>query len=76
MSHSPFEAENRDTAQPWTSNAPWLAILSLVIFYGFALASWLDSGRVVPWDSKNQFYAMFRFLGDALQNGHIPLWTP
>jgi hypothetical protein len=76
MSHSPFEAENRDTAQAWTSNAPWLAILSLVIFYGFALASWLYSGRVVPWDSKNQFYAMFRFLGDALQNGHIPLWNP
>ncbi|MGB7045313.1 MAG: hypothetical protein WBD65_10530 [Methylocella sp.] len=76
MSLSPFEAENGDRAQAWTSSAHRLAILSLVIFYGLALACWLYSGTVVPWDSKNHFYAMFRFLGDALHHGEIPLWNP
>ncbi len=76
MSHSPFEAENGDTAQAWTTSAHRLAVLSLVIFYGLALAAWLFTGLVVPWDSKNHFYAMFRFLGDALHNGEIPLWNP
>ncbi|MGA7385389.1 MAG: hypothetical protein WBW81_12060, partial [Methylocella sp.] len=73
---APLEAENGDLAQAWTSSAHRFAILSLVIFYGLALASWLYSGTVVPWDSKNHFYAMFRFLGDALRNGEIPLWNP
>ena len=76
MSHSPCEGENGDWAQAWTSSAHRLAILSLVIFYGIALASWLFTGTVVPWDSKNHFYPMFRFLGDALHNGEIPLWNP
>ncbi len=76
MPRSPFEAEDGGSAQAWTSRAHWLAILSLVLFYGLALASWLHSGTVVPWDSKNHFYAMFRFLGDALHNGEIPLWNP
>ncbi|MGH6848553.1 MAG: YfhO family protein [Methylocella sp.] len=73
---SPFEADNADGAQAWTSSALQLAVLSLVIFYGLALAAWLSSGTVVPWDSKNHFYAMFRFLGDALHHGEIPLWNP
>jgi hypothetical protein len=76
MSHSPFEVENGDWAQAWTSRPHRLAILSLVFFYGLALDSWLYGGTVVPWDSKNHFYAMFRFLGDALHNGEIPLWNP
>ena len=73
---SHFEAENGDTAQAWTRSALRLAVLSLVIFYGLALASWLFTGTVVPWDSKNHFYPMFRFLGDALHNGETPLWNP
>jgi hypothetical protein len=73
---SPLEAENGDWAQAWTRSALLLAVLSLAVFYGLALASWLFTGTVVPWDSKNHFYAMFRFLGDALHNGEIPLWNP
>ncbi|MCI0467887.1 MAG: YfhO family protein [Beijerinckiaceae bacterium] len=60
----------------WTGQASKLAILSLVAFYGLALACWLAAGMVVPWDSKNHFYAMFRFLGGALSNGEVPLWNP
>ncbi|HEX3494222.1 MAG TPA: hypothetical protein VHT48_02435 [Methylocella sp.] len=76
MSRSPFEAENGDSVQAWTRRAFGLAALSLVTFYGLAVASWLFTGTVVPWDSKNHFYAMFRFLGDALHNGEIPFWNP
>src|ERR1700724_1652972 len=72
----PFEADKGNSAQAWTRSALQLAVLSLVIFYGLALAAWLSSGTVVPWDSKNHFYAMFRFLGDALHHGEIPLWNP
>src|SRR5450631_2594480 len=72
----PFEAETQQSAQAWTRNAFRLAVLSLLLFYGLALASWLLTGTVVPWDSKNHFYAMFRFLGDALHNGEIPFWNP
>ena len=73
---SQLESGIEGNAQAWTRRALQLAVLSLVIFYGLALAAWLSSGTVVPWDSKNHFYAMFRFLGDALHNGEIPLWNP
>ncbi len=73
---SPVEWEKRDSAQAWTSNFFRLAVFSLIFFYGLALASWLLTRTVVPWDSKNHFYAMFRFLGDALRNGGIPFWNP
>src|ERR1700730_16639843 len=76
MSRSPFEAESGDSVQAWTRRAFGRAALSLVTFYGLAVASWLFTGTVVPWDSKNHFYAMFRFLGDALHNGEIPFWNP
>ena len=75
-SFSSVEPKKKDSAQVWTSNSFRLAVLSLLLFYGLALASWLLTGTVVPWDSKNHFYAMFRFLGDALHNGEIPLWNP
>lgn len=76
QSFSLVKPEKKDSAQVWTSNSFRLAVLSLLLFYGLALASWLLTGTVVPWDSKNHFYAMFRFLGDALHNGEIPLWNP
>ena len=31
---------------------------------------------VAPWDSKNQFYAFFRFLASALHSGATPFWNP
>jgi hypothetical protein len=30
----------------------------------------------VPWDSKNQFYAFFRFLASAIHSGSTPFWNP
>ncbi|MEJ0094760.1 MAG: YfhO family protein [Methylocella sp.] len=70
------EATERFRAQAWTREASLFAVASLIGFYALALACWLLSETVVPWDSKNHFYPMFRFLGDALQRGEIPLWNP
>jgi hypothetical protein len=72
----PVNADHGGEDQAWTARGFRLAVLSLLIFYALALASWLGTGTVVPWDSKNHFYAMFRFLGDALHNGEIPFWNP
>jgi hypothetical protein len=71
-----YKPETNDSALSWSSNSFRFAVFCLILFYGLALASWLLTGTVVPWDSKNHFYAMFRFLGDALHNGEIPLWNP
>ncbi|VFU07780.1 conserved membrane protein of unknown function [Methylocella tundrae] len=70
------EAEERLQAPVWTGRASFFAVMALLAFLGLALACWLVSGAVVPWDSKNHFYPMFRFLADALHRGEIPLWNP
>lgn len=70
------DAKARIAAPAWTRKATLLALASLFAFSGLALACWVLSGTVVPWDSKNHFYPMFRFLADALQRGEIPFWNP
>ncbi len=41
-----------------------------------AASRWIVTDTVVPWDSKNQFYAFFRFLAAALHEGVAPFWNP
>src|ERR1700730_16946898 len=41
-----------------------------------AVLAWPLSGQVVPWDSKNHFYPMFRYLGATLADGVFPSWNP
>src|SRR5439155_15740937 len=41
-----------------------------------AASRWILTDTVVPWDSKNQFYAFFRFLASALHSGASPFWNP
>jgi hypothetical protein len=60
----------------WSSRAIALSVAAVLGFVGLAAISWLATGSVVPWDSKNHFYPMFRFLADALQRGEIPVWNP
>src|SRR5438876_3353795 len=42
----------------------------------FAASRWIVNDDVVPWDSKNQFYAFFRFLASSLHSGATPFWNP
>ncbi|MCL2384560.1 MAG: YfhO family protein [Alphaproteobacteria bacterium] len=71
-----WKAENGLPARTWSGREFRCAVLALIGFYGLALAAWLATGTVVPWDSKNHFYAMFRFLGEALRQGEFPFWNP
>jgi hypothetical protein len=41
-----------------------------------AIAHWIGKNAVIPWDSKNQFYAFFRFLSATLHSGEWPFWNP
>jgi hypothetical protein len=60
----------------WTNRETVSAVLCLAGFALLAQAFWSFSDSVVPWDSKNHFYPMFRFLADSLQHGEFPLWNP
>ncbi len=72
----PTEAAARLNAQAWTARATALSLASVALFCAAAFLCWQARGSVVPWDSKNHFYPMFRFLADALHHGTIPLWNP
>lgn len=63
-------------AAAWSRRTFALAVAFLLATSAIALADWRIDGAVVPWDSKNHFYPMFRFLGDALRHGTLPLWNP
>ncbi len=65
-----------DAISDWTVAETVGAFLSLAVFAILAQMAWTANGMVVPWDSKNHFYPMFRFLGEALSRGEIPLWNP
>lgn len=66
----------RPRAYVWTRQETIGAVFALAIFAAAAASAWIASGAVVPWDSKNHFYPMFRFLGASLANGELPLWNP
>lgn len=60
-----------------TSGAPlWPMIAAVVAVWGAAVARTVVAGTVVPWDSKNQVYAFFRFLAAAIEAGATPFWNP
>src|SRR3954447_1285362 len=69
-------AGQRPGVAVWTSSETVAAVLCLASFAVVAQAFWWFSDSVVPWDSKNHFYPMFRFLADSLEHGEIPLWNP
>ena len=64
------------TARVWTRTETLVAAAALVMVATLAALAWVAAGLVVPWDSKNHFYAMFRFVGGAFARGEIPLWNP
>ena len=53
-----------------------IAGLLIVAIWLVAMSRWILTDSVVPWDSKNQFYAFYRFLASALESGASPFWNP
>ena len=60
------------------SQGPGVSVpLAVVTFVWLAaLMQWAMYDLVVPWDSKNQFYAFYRFMASAIQSGSTPFWNP
>jgi hypothetical protein len=63
-------------APAWTGRDTRGALLAVLLFWAAAALVWPLTGSVVPWDSKNHFYPMLRYLGIALEHGELPLWNP
>ena len=49
---------------------------AIIAIWLIAIWQWIAADTVVPWDSKNQFYAFFRFLSTSLHSGVMPFWNP
>jgi hypothetical protein len=60
----------------WTRAESLRSGAIVLAFAAAAMALWPLAGAVVPWDSKNHFYPMLRYLGAALEHGELPLWNP
>lgn len=54
----------------------WSTFALVFLVWVIAAAQWSLNSLVVPWDSKNQFYAFLRFLAEAINEGSIPFWNP
>lgn len=66
----------RDGGKQATRDRIWPVLLAVTVVAGVAALRWLLSDSVVPWDSKNQFHAFFRFLAESLHAGTTPFWNP
>ena len=74
-------ARRAPQAQAWAERSAFartLIVAGLVIgaIWLVAMSRWILTDSVVPWDSKNQFYAFYRFLASALDSGASPFWNP
>jgi hypothetical protein len=53
-----------------------LTLAAITLVWTAAWMQWWLNDLVVPWDSKNQFYAFFRFMAGAIHDGGTPFWNP
>jgi len=53
-----------------------LVLVAITAIWLIAASCWIATDTVVPWDSKNQFYAFFRFLAATIHSGQLPFWNP
>ena len=59
-----------------TGNRLAISVGCVTAVWVAAVSRWIVRDAVVPWDSKNQFYAFFRFLSATLRAGEWPFWNP
>src|SRR4030081_3504322 len=60
----------------WRAGQLAVAVGLITAVWLGAASRWIVRDTVVPWDSKNQFYAFFRFLSATLRAGDWPFWNP
>ena len=76
MTTSSAGSDHATPPSPWERGQTGLALLSILLVWAAAATAWPVTETVVPWDSKNHFYPMLRYLAAALADGDLPLWNP
>src|SRR5215470_1387790 len=75
VAHAPGVPQVNDARAP--SARQLIAACGLITgLWLLAASRWIVTDTVVPWDSKNQFYAFFRFMAAAIGSGATPFWNP
>ena len=54
----------------------WASLLLLAGAWFLLSWPWLIDGRVIPWDAKNHFYPILRFVAQSLHSDQSPFWNP
>ena len=58
------------------SKAVSFSLFALVILWLVFCMPWFVDGKVIPYDAKNHFYAMIRFVAASFHNGESLSWSP
>jgi hypothetical protein len=77
--HEPFShthPQRLASGHAWSRREAGAVLAAIAGIWIVGMTTWPLTGQVVPWDSKNHFYPMFRYLGEALAAGVVPLWNP
>ena len=54
----------------------WVPLLLLSSAWVVLSWPWLVDGLVIPWDAKNHFYPILRFVAQSLHSDQSPAWNP
>ena len=66
---------NRAIQSPGNSGW-WWATLALATAWFIYAIPWLFQGMVIPWDAKDFYYPVLRFLAASLAQGEAGQWNP
>jgi hypothetical protein len=69
-------AIDSSASQAARSGRVFATVAMIAALWLAAASRWIITDTVVPWDSKNQFYAFFRFLAASIHAGVSPFWNP
>lgn len=75
MTVSLVDAEYR-AIQPRSDKGWWWAALALAVAWFIYAIPWLFQGMVIPWDAKDFYYPVLRFLAASLAQGESGQWNP
>lgn len=67
-----------DIASPhaWTGRDLAMALGGYALIWALAVSLWWLRDLVIPWDAKNHFYPMIRYLAQQIHIGEWPFWNP
>ncbi|MEP1444477.1 MAG: hypothetical protein ABJK39_15830 [Hyphomicrobiales bacterium] len=58
------------------STAVSFSLFALVVLWFIFIMPWAVDGKVIPYDAKNHFYAMIRFVAASYHSGDSLSWSP